>query len=296
MCMTRTCMIRTCMLRACSLRSWLAGLALLAGLCAAPAYAAESYDNCTGFIETIPAVISTQGTWCLHHDVATAVTTGYAIDIQANNVTIDCNGFKIGGMSAGTASSARGVHAFDRLNITVRNCGIRGFYTGILLNFGGGHLVEDNRLDQNLRVGIFVANGGNSRVQRNRVFDTGGATGDAFSVGIQAQADVLDNTVAGAFTSEPTSSISGIRLTGDGNAARGNQVSDLLVTGVGAAIGIFANGAHQSVSANTITNVPAVAGTGITGAGVNSTFCRNNEVTGFSAGISDCQTSGNLIH
>jgi hypothetical protein len=30
------------------------------------ASAAETYDNCTGFITSLPAVITRQGTWCMN--------------------------------------------------------------------------------------------------------------------------------------------------------------------------------------------------------------------------------------
>ncbi|HEY0661023.1 MAG TPA: hypothetical protein VGD21_06870 [Lysobacter sp.] len=79
------------------IRHGLAALVLLVH--AVPVQAAESYDNCTGFIETLPATISTQGTWCLKHDVGTAITEGNAVTIAANNVTLDCNDFKIGGLA-----------------------------------------------------------------------------------------------------------------------------------------------------------------------------------------------------
>lgn len=39
-------------------------LALLPAMSFAPRlHAAESYDSCTGFIDSIPATISTQGVW-----------------------------------------------------------------------------------------------------------------------------------------------------------------------------------------------------------------------------------------
>jgi len=79
-------------------------------------------------------VITSQGVYCLNHDLATAMTSGNAIDIQTNNVTVDCNGYKIGGLAAGPSSVAYGIHAdTTRQNITIRNCGIRGFVEGIYL-------------------------------------------------------------------------------------------------------------------------------------------------------------------
>src|SRR5438046_1861217 len=63
---------------------------------AGSASAAESYDGCTGFIDAVPAVITTQGTWCLRQDIGTTASNIHGIDIQNHNVTIDCNHFKLG--------------------------------------------------------------------------------------------------------------------------------------------------------------------------------------------------------
>ena len=105
---------------------------LLAGVSLLPtARAAESYDSCTAFITALPAVIGTQGTWCMNKDLATAMTSGVAISVQANNVTIDCNGFKLGGLAAGPLSTTRGIESEGRANITVRDCNVRGFAVGI---------------------------------------------------------------------------------------------------------------------------------------------------------------------
>src|SRR4029079_7326065 len=107
------------------------------------ALAAQSYDNCTGYITVLPAIISTQGTWCLKQDLATAITSGAAITINTNNVTIDCNNFKLGGLAAGLGTNAYGVFANNRFNATVRHCNVRGFYVGVFLAgaSGGGHAV-----------------------------------------------------------------------------------------------------------------------------------------------------------
>ncbi|MDN5781750.1 MAG: hypothetical protein L0H23_06975, partial [Luteimonas sp.] len=88
-------------------------LALLASALFLPtsALAAESYDNCSHFIDSVPATISSQGVWCMRKDASTAITSGNAITISANNVVIDCNHFKIGGLAAGNASDAYGILA-----------------------------------------------------------------------------------------------------------------------------------------------------------------------------------------
>src|SRR6478735_2882130 len=91
---------------------------------AAPARASESYDNCTGFITSLPTTISTQGVWCLKGDLATGIASGNAITLDANNVTLDRNDFKIGGLSAGIGTMAQGVAITGRVNAVVRRCNV----------------------------------------------------------------------------------------------------------------------------------------------------------------------------
>ena len=274
------------------IRHLFTALLLLAGLFAAPTpiHAAQSYDNCTAFIDTLPATISTQGTWCLRHDVTTPITSGNAITINTNNVTIDCNDFKIGGLSAGTSSLANGIFANGPLNATVRHCNVRGFRNGVYLN-GAGHLIEDNRFDQNLYVGIYVA-GDNNRVERNAVYDTGGYPGNNLSYGIYASADVIDNTVAGVFATAAATYPDGIDLYGTGIEARGNRVRGLAAAGGGSALGIYVGNAGITVSGNRISAAAPIYGVGIVGFGANDTFCGGNTIAKFSTPISACQDTG----
>ena len=52
------------------------------------AHAAQSLDTCAGFLDTLPTTISTQGVWCLRHDLSTNIASGNAITVATNNVTI----------------------------------------------------------------------------------------------------------------------------------------------------------------------------------------------------------------
>ncbi len=65
-------------------------------------------------ILSVPVVITTQGVHCFKSDKASSATSGNMIDIQTNNVTIDLNGFKLGGSAAGAGTFATGIIAFDR--------------------------------------------------------------------------------------------------------------------------------------------------------------------------------------
>lgn len=236
----------------------LAGL-LAAGLLlqafSSPATAAESYDNCTNFVVSVPAVINKQGTWCLNKDLATGISTGIAIDIQANNVTLDCNDFKIGGLAAGIGTRTTGINAVGRSNITVRNCSVRGFFYGMNLE-GANQLVEDNRFDGNTWIAIGVEGDG-SMVRRNMVTTTGGASGFANEIkalGIYTRYDVYieDNLVSGVVAAAGSNGFAIGIQTGDNTsgAIYHNRVTNVLSDGTGWSNGISMWGASDRITVN----------------------------------------------
>jgi parallel beta-helix repeat protein len=266
-------------------------LCLCIGFYVVPARA-ETFHTCGTVIASLPTVISSQGVFCLTHDLSTAITVGNAIDIQTNNVTIDCNGYKIGGLAAGSTSAAFGIHASDtRVNITVRNCGIRGFQDGIKLDGGSGHLIEDNRLDNNLYVGIFIG-GDNNTIRRNRIYDTGGYTGSSASTAMIANGDVIDNTISGVFATGGTPFLIAVDMEGGGTVASGNRISGIAVTGAGSGYGIYVSNAGISVRDNDIVSTATITGTGIVGQGVTDTICSGNHVFKFTNPIGSCQDGG----
>jgi len=281
-----------------AIRKLLLPVVLLSGFAIAPCTQAETFHTCGTIIASIPTILTTQGVYCLTHDLATAITSGSAITVNTNNVTIDCNGYKIGGLAAGTGSTTNGIYANARQNITVRNCGIRGFYHGIDLNAGIGDLIEDNRLDNNLLIGIELNAGDNNLVQRNRIYDTGGSTNFTGGAdGIYGVADVVDNTVSGLFGTATDSSSRGIVLTGAGTEARDNRIRGLVATGTGSATGIYAIATGVTLDRNRISATSPMPGNGIVGHGVADTFCLGNTVAKFATTISNCQLgSDNLTN
>jgi Periplasmic copper-binding protein (NosD) len=153
-------------------------LVLLALVLSAVPARAETV-NCT-HITSLPAVITVQGVYCFTGDLSTAMTSGNAIEIQTNNVVLDLNGFKLGGLAAGLGTGAFGIHAFNRQNITIKNGTVRGFRRAIVLENADagasqGHLVEDIRADQNTEMGIRVEGSGNI-IRNNQVVATAGST------------------------------------------------------------------------------------------------------------------------
>ena len=267
------------------------------------AKAAQSYDNCTNFIDSVPATISTQGVWCLRKDVSTGVTSGSAINIQANNVTIDCNDFKLGGLSAGNESQASGIRADGRQNITVRNCNIRGFNYGILLYGGAGQLIENNRLDNNLSVGIYANGTNNSIFRSNRVYDTGGYPDNATHAGINSYGgdavEIADNIIAGVagtpgYYNAVVGIIRGNYVSGVYQTSAqitGNSISGLASTGTGMTAHGFTNTNYGNTSGvilfagNTLYMTSTVANS----VGIKCTYggvsIRDNSIFGFPVGF-----------
>jgi parallel beta-helix repeat protein len=242
-------------------------------------------------IQSVPVVLSAAGQYCLDHDVSTAMTSGAAVTIAANNVTIDCNEHKIGGLAAGAGSHANGIAASNRLNTTIRHCSVRGFQGGISLDGASGALVEDNRLDNNLFTGIFIGAGDNNLIRRNQVYATGGgATTPGY--GIQASADVVDNIVSGVVPGAADAYPTGISATGAGTRITGNRVRGLVAAGSGSAQGIAVVAPGIVVRGNTVAAATTTAGWGIHGHGATDTVCAHNVSVRFATATADCQDGG----
>jgi len=274
-------------------------LALVMTLPCVPRFAnaAQSYDNCTGFITSIPVVISTPGYWCLKQDLATAITSGKAIDIQTNDVTVDCNDFKLGGLAAGAATGTLGIYANTRTHVTVRNCNIRGFYFGIEFTgaSGSGHAVEDNRLDGNTFMGMLIQGDG-SVVQRNRVFDSGDSTISNYAYGIYTQGavDVLDNTISGvvAHAGDNGGAVGIQSETASSRRIIGNGVRGLVKDGSGPAFGIYTpNSDRITIRDNDLVGDGDAASEAIRCQSANGRASENN-IGAFGGGIVICHDSG----
>jgi hypothetical protein len=175
-------------------------LTLGAGIAPGLAWAAHSYGTCSGYIDSLPATVSTSGTWCLRSDLLSAPSSGAAITVDADFVVIDCNDFRISGLDAGTSTFATGISVRDSAshNVIVRNCQIEGFRYGVAM-MGFSHLIENNTIDASTFVGISIR-GSFTVVRNNLVRETGGRPGadEAFGIVMLGEfGTALDNTVAG---------------------------------------------------------------------------------------------------
>ena len=217
---------------------------------------AETVD-CTP-VTSLPATIGAQGIYCLTGNLATSQTSGSAITIGANNVTLDLNGWKVGGQAAGTSTQVIGIYSGAN-NVTIKNGIVRGFSRGIQLT-GRGATVQGVTADQNTTYGIVVTGQG-SVVQGNQVVDTGGSTqaANVNAIGIFAggSGSLVQNNLVSGLTATGSSSEYGVYFdsTASQSTARGNVVSDAARPSVGSSFGVLMLGTSAvAVSNNIVTN------------------------------------------
>ncbi|MEZ0470284.1 NosD domain-containing protein [Luteimonas salinilitoris] len=267
-------------------------------LAPAPAQA-ETYHTCKGYIDSVPATINQQGVWCLRQDLSTSIASGNAITIDAHNVTIDCNGFKLGGLGAGAGSTTVGIYANNRFNATMRNCSVRGFYYGINFTGGGGHLIEDNSYDSNTYMAIRVYSPG-STVRGNQVIDTGGstvATASAHGIYGVSGIDIIDNTVNGVAAIGANANAYGIFTGANGGASiTANRVRGLAANGTGSTYGIYNDNSGRLVLRDNDVQGSGAAGSVGVRCTNNQATARDNVVSGFETGILNCLSSGNTVN
>jgi hypothetical protein len=153
--------------------------------------------------------------------VATGLSTGVAIKVTANNVTIDCNGFKIGNLAAGIGSQTTGIET-TRLNTRVLGCHIRGFKQQLIGVDSDGAHVEGNLFEGGLRYGLYLQGDG-MVVRDNRFLDVGGTDVGADAMQVEGSAQIVDNVIDGVWsTAGWAAGISGSGdLTVAGNSLRG---------------------------------------------------------------------------
>lgn len=273
---------------------------LLAAVLLVPMPSRAETVNCTN-ITSLPATLTTQGVYCLKQNLSTGISEGSAIEIQANNITLDCNGYKIGGLAAGPNTNASGVRSNSSSNFTIRNCHIRGFLVGIglygLLSGDGAHLVENNRLDGNTMVGMDIQGDG-SIIRGNAIVANGGSTRYAepsyFSRGIQSlgDSDVLDNTVWGML---PLSG--GVRTlaitigSNDGGSVANNRVRALAGSDI-QAVRCTSSCDRVRIMDNSLAGSGVATSVGVGCVSSTDASSIGNRFSGFTTSIDTCHSGG----
>lgn len=186
------------------------------------AAAAQEPPSCT-VIASLPATITVGGNYCLAANAEVNMTTGAAITIGTNNVTLDCRDFTIANAANSDTGSSSGIAAVNRNNVHIRNCRIRGGFTQgifVYMPVGGPTTSYYNRIEKNSITGPYLygilAYGSAIEIRDNTIYDVGGqANAPAFGIRVAGsnvsayKFQVVErNLIAG--TSSPFSNAFGI--------------------------------------------------------------------------------------
>jgi parallel beta-helix repeat protein len=147
-------------------------------------------------------IIIVPGSYCLTADFfQQGGPDSIAIDIGANDVTLDCNGHRVVGPVIAPElvqdDVSTGIYIGSSRRVTVRNCRVVGFNTGIFVGRATSDgarsrdvTIEDNTLIGN-GWGMFLNVEGNNRVRRNVVTDAQVRGIEAYAAG--GQSTIRDN-------------------------------------------------------------------------------------------------------
>jgi hypothetical protein len=253
--------------------------------------------NCTE-IASVPFTISAPGTYCLKKnlvnttDPAPAYLAG-AIEIQADNVTLDLNGFSLSNGIAGPANRMNGVVGFHRKNVIVRNGQIDGFATAVLLGglMAQRSMVEDIRANASTGKGVFVA-GENSVIRNNQITNVGPGDLDSEAIGITlvyAENSTIEGNLISAVSE--TQSAHGIGVGFSASVlVRANTVFNIKDAMQKLGISLFSV-TRAEISGNHLLN-GAAGNEGIANLGFSSQVgCIGNAISGFAPATSGCSLS-----
>ena len=252
-------------------------------------------SHCTAITGPLPVTITVEGVYCFTKDLVYEVTSGSAITISVDNVTINMNDWKLSYQNDSPAPTHLiGIQATLQNNITIRNGTISGFNVAIQLTTATspyassrGHLIEDIRVEKSIYAGIVVYGTGTT-VRRNQVFETVDPAltdADAFGIhlfGDSARAlnnDVIDVTGKGIGVGV------GLAISaGWGSVVEGNRVDVITSSGSGGAIGISINGQNVLVAGNRITRAYSAIEYDFVSSGKYMDNLTSGVVTAFSGG------------
>lgn len=248
-------------------------------------------QDCTE-IASVPVTITVPGHYCLKRDLSYSATTESAIRIEADHVTVNLNGFKLGGLAGGPTTRATGISTYGQRNIIVRNGTVRGFYYNIALGGSGdsnlttGHIVENVRSENARSVGIAVA-GWRSIVRDNFIVNMINSSENTV-IGIQvsgSRGSIISNNVISGVLAE-TGAFGIILGEVEGSVIDSNKIYDLTSSFSNAIYST--SGSHVVVKRNIISNLTFLRH-GVHLENSTSDVCLDNLVLGSGTAYGGCE-------
>lgn len=253
-------------------------------------------------IQTIPATITTSGTYCLSRNLATNQLGGGGVLINASNVRLDCNHHSISNLNA--SNEDVGIASGGKKNVVVENCQINGFQEGIHFDTRSYNVMIRNNTVQNAQTYGILIWGSKVQVVGNSVLDTRYvSTTRDYNQGIylapyapgQYSRDVIvrGNRVLGV---TGTSSLQAIRVDmAYTPIIQGNHVSSLVPKTGGTAYAIMVDAINPLIAGNTLMSASSSRTFGIA-VGSNSVCAKNYMVGLTGSGLQSCGLAeGNIV-
>lgn len=163
--------------------------------------------------DTGEGCLSIGGEWNAKKLTCTLIADRFeGIEIVSDNITLDCAGYQMIGPGTGTGT---GIYAREQLDVTIKNCIVRGYRTGISLLDCSNSTVEGNTVVDNSGSGIGLEGGPgapsyycrSNTVKGNTAVDNGS---DGIVIGECDHITLTDNTAnlnGGGGTNGPYSGI-----------------------------------------------------------------------------------------
>jgi len=130
--------------------------------------------------------LTTTGSYVLNNDIDMKKVDSssygfYCIEIKANDVTLDCQGHRIIGQSkSGGGITISNLYPNVIERVTIKNCKISNFHSGISINYGQHVNIANNDISSN-REGISIGNGNNNNIANNDISSNGEGIGISHS-------------------------------------------------------------------------------------------------------------------
>jgi parallel beta-helix repeat protein len=147
----------------------------LLALSAQAVFAQNTIDSCG-------TVITSSGTYLVTQDLIN--TSGNCINVDATDVTVDCQGYRLTGTGSGNGIWVD----YSSIGVVIRNCDIYSFQHGLYYT-GHGGVVEYNKLVDNYH-GIRLSHGENNDVRWNK----GNDNSYGMYIDLSRYNDIYENT------------------------------------------------------------------------------------------------------
>ena len=247
------------------------GPAALTTATATPPQTSAPYLENGTVISACPAVLDESKTFTLGDNLR---ANSSCITISANGAVLDCGGRSISGEGRGS-----GVYLDDVSNVTIRNCVIRRFHTGIYVSSGGHNTFINNILEENAEDGLKLTSGSNFNTMVGNIARRNNYTGIVVYAGRDnvASGNIADDNARYGIFFDSHSSGGAMR----GNRAENNGEVNLYLT-----------------TSSNITIEGNIVSGGVRGIQLDASdgnVIRGNSISGAIYGISLYASSGNGV-